>query len=62
MQLTDKEITEFQRIYEKEFGVKISKKDALEQGTKLINLVKAVYQPIPESDRQDVQKSSIIQP
>jgi hypothetical protein len=62
MQLTDKEIAEFQRIYEKEFGVKISKKDALEQGTKLINLVKVVYQPIPESYHQDSQESSIIQP
>ncbi len=47
MRLTDKEIEDFQRIYKKEFGVKISKKDALEQGTKLLNLVKVIYRPLP---------------
>jgi hypothetical protein len=62
MQLTDKEISEFQRIYEKEFGVKISKQDALEQGIKLINLVKAVYQPIPAQSRENIPDSSIIKP
>jgi len=60
MQLTDKEIAEFQRIYEKEFGVKISKQDALEQGTKLINLVKAVYQPIPAQSGKNIPDSSIM--
>ena len=47
MELTEKEIAEFQRIYEKEFGVKISKQDAIEQGTKLLVLMKAVYRPVP---------------
>ncbi|OGB73687.1 hypothetical protein A3K24_02515 [candidate division Kazan bacterium RIFCSPHIGHO2_01_FULL_44_14] len=58
MQLTDKEIVEFQRIYEKEFGVKISKQDALEQGTKLLVLMKAIYQPIPSQGHKIPQKSS----
>lgn len=58
MQITDQQIAEFQRIYEKEFGVKISKKDALEQGTKLLVLMKAVYQPIPSQGHKTPQKSS----
>jgi hypothetical protein len=58
MQLTDKEISEFQRIYEKEFGVKISKKDALEQATKLLVLMKAVCQPIPSQGYKTPPKSS----
>ena len=60
MELSDKQISEFQRIYEKEFGVKISRQDAIDQGTKLLALVKIVYQPIPKQDSKSITNSSKI--
>lgn len=42
-QLSDQAIKEYQDIYFKEFGKKISKEEAREQGTRLVNLYKAVY-------------------
>lgn len=46
MQLPEKAIKEYKKIYEKEFGEKISDQDALEQATNLVNLMKIIYKPI----------------
>ena len=43
MQLSEKAINEFQLIYQKEYGVIISREQAIDYGTKLIDLVKFVY-------------------
>lgn len=53
--LTDKEITKYQKIYKKRFGKEISKKDALEQGMKLITLIKTIYKP--NDGREERRKS-----
>jgi hypothetical protein len=58
MKLTEDQIAEFQLIWEKQFGVEISKKDALESATKLLVLMKAVYQPIPSQGHESPSKSS----
>ena len=42
--LTDKQVKKFQEIYWKIFGKKISKKDAYEQGIKLVNLMKILVE------------------
>ncbi len=42
--LTDKQIKKFQEIYWKKVGNKISKKDAYEQGIKLVNLMKILIE------------------
>lgn len=39
MQLTDKQLEEFQELYYKEFWTKISTQEAREQWTKLLNLM-----------------------
>jgi hypothetical protein len=40
MNLTDKQIEDFQKIYKNEYGHDISKDDARKYGTKLIDLIK----------------------
>lgn len=46
MQLPEKAIEEYKKIYEKQFGEKISDQEALGQATNLINLMKIIYKPI----------------
>ena len=38
--LKEEDIKEFQQIYKRQFGKEISSKEALEQGTKLVSLMK----------------------
>ncbi len=40
--LSEEDVKKFQEIYKKEFGKKISKEEALEQGIKLITLIKII--------------------
>ena len=42
--LTDKQIKKFQEIYRNRFGKEISKKDAFEQGIKLVNIMKIILE------------------
>ena len=42
MNLTDTQVEKFQEIYEKEFGVKPSKADAVRMGISLVNLAKTL--------------------
>lgn len=42
MQLTDDHLAEFQMLYKKNFGVDISKEEALEKGSRLIRLMEVV--------------------
>lgn len=47
---SDKDIIKFQKLYEKHFGIKISREDALDQGGKLLRLVSIVYKPLVEKE------------
>lgn len=55
MLLSDKQISSFQEIYKLEFGEEISKEEAYEQGMKLLQLVKIVYQPMTKKEYKLVQ-------
>ena len=46
MNLTDKDILEFQMLYKKHFGIEITKKQALEKGLRLIRLVEVVSRAV----------------
>ena len=50
-------IEEFKALYKKEFGEDISDSEAQERGLRLINLIQAVYKPIPKIQKDDNQKS-----
>ena len=52
MQLTEKQITEFQRIYEKEFGVKMNREEAVESAS---NLIRYFEIALPIAYRQKTQ-------
>ncbi len=55
MQLSDKDLADFQALYKKQFGKEISKAEALEQGTKLIQLMKLVYKPMTQAELEAVK-------
>jgi hypothetical protein len=56
MQLTDKDIENFRELYKKRFNKEISRQEALEQGTKLLTLMKAVYKPMTQEEHDAIQK------
>lgn len=54
--LSDEQITKFQKLYKARFGKNISRKDALEQGIKLIRLIELTYKPMTNLEYQEIQK------
>jgi hypothetical protein len=46
--VSKKAIQEFKDIYLKEYGVELSDKEALELGTRLLLMFKAIYRPVEE--------------
>ena len=52
MKLSDEKVIEFQKLYKEHFGKEISKKDANEQGIKLLLLISILYRPKDMSTRQ----------
>jgi hypothetical protein len=53
--LTDLHISSFLKIYKEQFGVELTKEEALEQGTKLLQLVKTIYQPITLEEYENIE-------
>jgi len=49
--IPQKTLDEYKRIYKEKTGEDLSDQEALEQATKLITLVKAVYRPIPKPEK-----------
>lgn len=43
MQLDEEAIEEFKKLYLQEYGIKLTKQEAVEYGNRLIQLIKAVY-------------------
>ena len=56
MHLTDEQITQFQNLYKKHFGSKISRERAYEEGIKLVRLMQLIYKPIQKKDYQKLQQ------
>jgi len=54
--LTNEQITEFQKLYEKHFGKKIDRQEAYEKGIKLIRLVELIYKPMSEDEFKQLQE------
>lgn len=50
MLLTTKNVSDFQELYKEAFKQEISTDEALEQGAKLIELIRATYRPITKED------------
>jgi urease accessory protein UreF len=54
--LSGKQITKYQTLYKNRYGRKISRKEAYEQGAKLIRLVELIYKPMTEAEYQQLQE------
>ena len=57
MSLPAEAIQELQDLYYKKFGEKVDSQTALDVGTKLINLMHAIYRPIPPGQYKNVNKN-----
>ncbi len=55
--LNQSQIDEFKRIWLQEFGEEISDAEAIKHGTKLIELIKAIYKS-PTNDHNAEKKTS----
>lgn len=47
--LSEKAITKYCEIYRQQYGVDISREEATEQGQRLLNLARVVFQPMPKT-------------
>ncbi|MFC1645492.1 hypothetical protein ACFL08_05725 [Patescibacteria group bacterium] len=56
MELTDKQIKEFQKIYKKEFSEEISFEEARDGASRLVQLMKMIYKPIKKSDLEKLNR------
>ena len=56
MQLTDKQIKDFQEIHQKQTGEILSTEKAREAGIQLINLMSIIYRPIKKVDYTKIIK------
>ena len=54
--LTDKHIKQFQTLWEKRFGNKISKEEAYEKGVKLVQFMELVYKSMVNENQQQQKK------
>lgn len=54
--LSDERITAYQKLYKNRFRRKISREDALEQGTKLIRMMQLIYRPMTEREYQLLER------
>lgn len=46
--ISDKQITKFQQLWKKHYGEEISREEAAEKGTRLLNLMRAIWVPTDE--------------
>ncbi len=54
--ISKEKLKEFKKIYKNRFGEHLSDQIVSEKATKLLNLVKAVYQPMTQKEYDKVQK------
>lgn len=54
--LSKEAVLEYQKIYRKHYGKEISYEQALEQGTKLLQLFGLIYKPVPRSWTKEIKR------
>lgn len=59
MQLSEKQVKEFRSIYQKKFGIDLTKEAAYEEGVKVLQLFKAIYKPIKKGETNETRKKNI---
>lgn len=56
MALTEKDINEFKKLYKEHYGEEINDFVAYEAANHLVNMIRAVYKPIPKSQEEQYNK------
>ena len=56
MSLTEKDINEFKKLYKDHYGEDINDFVAYEAANHLVNMIRAVYKPIPKSQEEQYNK------
>lgn len=46
--ISKEQLEKFKEIYKNQFGEELSDQDALEKATKLLNMMKVIYRPLPK--------------
>lgn len=54
--ISKEQLEKYKDIYRKRFGEDISDQEALEQATKLLNLIKIIYKPMTKEEFEMIQK------
>jgi transcription termination factor NusB len=54
--LSEQDVTDFQLLFKKEFGIEISRDEALEEGLKLVSLMQNVYQPMTQEENDEIEE------
>lgn len=54
--LSKEHLEKFKALYKKHFDKDISNQEALDKGTRLINLIKAIYKPTSENEYEALQR------
>ena len=55
MGLTDEQVQEYQRIHKEVFKTEISKKDAYDQGIKLLRFLAVILKPMTEIELNNIK-------
>lgn len=61
MSIANKDIDNFQALYAKRFGIEISKQQAVEMGTRLVNLFRTILQPSPQINLRGLNQTKTCQ-
>jgi hypothetical protein len=55
VEINEIQAREFQKLFRREYGEELSLEESLEQGSKLVSLVEAVYRPIKSKSQENNQ-------
>lgn len=58
MQLSQKAIDDFKRIYLEEFKVRLTDEEANKKGVELLEFIKLIYKPIPILNENETHQSN----
>lgn len=56
MALTNEQVSQFQELWKKNFGIEITKELAYEKGVKLMRLMSIIYKPMTDNELRLVQE------
>ncbi len=58
MEISQVQLKAFRSLYQKHFGIELSKAETLEKALALLNLMRLVYRPITENDLDLIREKS----